>query len=591
VLDGARTVIIQTIDDRSLLAGLKAGNQKIRNLQWAGPNHVLITSSTTGYAMGVISSKTEWSVALSYDIARRRQTDLFQGGDSRLRRMNVVAGPPMARTIGGRTIVFAVGEFFPDHVGRLGLFSIDLEGGATRLVDGDGAEQWVVDETGAPVARAAYDEAKRIWRLEVRQAKGWVACESVTATIERPRLLGVGPMGRAILVADPQGENVKLERFSLDDCSRLGDMGSGDFSRTIEDPVTHRVIGGESVAGAVRYRFFDPADQAVWNTVAGAYPGEMVRLVSWSDDRQRIVIRLDGPADGVSYSLVDLKTHSARRIGDAYKCLTAQDISPVKSIIYAAADGLVIPAYLTLPRGRDPKNLPLIVLPHGGPAVRDDPGFDWWSQALADQGYAVLQPEYRGSSGLGWAHLSAGFGQWGRKMQTDLSDGVRFLVKAGTVDPKRVCIVGASYGGYAALAGAAFDPGVYRCAASISGPADLRRMLAWTRQRAGRGDSSVLRYWDRFMGASDPNDPVLATISPAAHADRITIPILLVHGKDDTVVDYEQSRLMAGALKAAGKTVEFVTLDGEDHWLSREATRIQMLQTLVAFLNENNPPG
>jgi dipeptidyl aminopeptidase/acylaminoacyl peptidase len=368
-------------------------------------------------------------------------------------------------------------------------------------------------------------------------------------------------------------------------------MGRGDFSRAIEDPVTHRIIGGENVGAAVNYRFFDPADQAVWSGIAKAYPGEVVRLVSWSDDRQRIVVRVDGPSDGVSFGLIDLKTGAVRKIGDAYKGLAAEDISPVKTITYSAADGLAIPAYLTLPRGRAPKDLPLIVLPHGGPAVRDDPGFDWWSQALAARGYVVLQPQFRGSAGLGWDHLAAGFGQWGRKMQTDLSDGVRFLVKEGIVDPRRVCIVGASYGGYAALAGAAFDPGVYRCAASIAGPADLRRMLAWTKEREGRGDSNVLRYWDRFMGASNPSDPVLEAISPAAHADKIDIPILLIHGKDDTVVDYQQSRLMATALKAAGKSVEFVTLDGEDHWLSREATRIRMLQSLVAFLEANNPPG
>jgi dipeptidyl aminopeptidase/acylaminoacyl peptidase len=122
-----------------------------------------------------------------------------------------------------------------------------------------------------------------------------------------------------------------------------------------------------------------------------------------------------------------------------------------------------IPAYLTLPPGRDPKDLPLIVLPHGGPATRDTADFDWWSQALADQGYAVLRPNYRGSD-VNRRSLVAGFSEWGRKMQTDLSDGVRYLAKEGIIDPRRVCIVGASYGGYAALAGVTLDPGVYQCA-------------------------------------------------------------------------------------------------------------------------------
>ncbi|HEX5377097.1 MAG TPA: prolyl oligopeptidase family serine peptidase, partial [Phenylobacterium sp.] len=145
----------------------------------------------------------------------------------------------------------------------------------------------------------------------------------------------------------------------------------------------------------------------------------------------------------------------------------------------------------------------------------------------------------------------------------------------------------ASYGGYAALAGAAFDPGVYRCAAAVAGPADLRRMVAWTRGHKG---VAAQRYWTRFMGAADPQDKVLDEISPSDHADRITIPVLLVHGKDDTVVPLEQTRVMEKALRDAGKPVETVVMPGEDHWLSRGETRLLMLQSVVAFLEKNNPP-
>ena len=175
-------------------------------------------------------------------------------------------------------------------------------------------------------------------------------------------------------------------------------------------------------------------------------------------------------------------------------------------------------------------------------------------------------------------------------MQTDLSDGVRYLAEDGTIDPKRVCIVGGSYGGYAALAGATLDPGVYRCAVSVAGPADLRRMLKWTNEQSGRSDNLSQRYWDRFMGVSGPADPALQSISPIEHLAAVTAPILLIHGRDDTVVPYEQSEVMASALKRAGKAVEFVTLNHEDHWLSRSATRLQMLEATVAFLRTNNPP-
>jgi dipeptidyl aminopeptidase/acylaminoacyl peptidase len=154
------------------------------------------------------------------------------------------------------------------------------------------------------------------------------------------------------------------------------------------------------------------------------------------------------------------------------------------------------------------------------------------------------------------------------------------------IDPKRVCIVGASYGGYAALAGVTLETGVYRCAVSIAGPADLGRMVS----TADYESVVARRYWDRFMGSTGPGDPHLRDISPASHADRVTVPVLLIHGQDDTVVPFEQSQLMADALRRAGKPVEFVVLKSEDHWLSRGETRLQMLQATMDFVEKNNPP-
>ena len=351
--------------------------------------------------------------------------------------------------------------------------------------------------------------------------------------------------------------------------------------------MSHRLIGEGSLAGdAFHYDFFGTDDQKIWRAITAAYPGALVTLVSFSDDRRKFVVRVDSPTDGPAFALVDVVVGKASWIGDEYQGLRPIDFSPVRPLTFKASDGLELTGYLTFPQGRDAKHLPLVVLPHGGPAVRDQPGFDWWSQALAARGYAVLRVNYRGSDGFGWNFLAAGFGQWGRHMETDLSDGVRYLAEQGIVDPARVCIVGASYGGYAALAGATFDPGIYRCAASVAGPSDMRRMVDWSRVRGGREGVATERYWIRYMGAYD----ALGEISPADHADKVTIPILLVHGKDDTVVPYEQSAMMADALRRAGKPVEFVTLNHEDHWLSHGDTRLQMLQAVDAFLEKNNPP-
>jgi dipeptidyl aminopeptidase/acylaminoacyl peptidase len=196
----------------------------------------------------------------------------------------------------------------------------------------------------------------------------------------------------------------------------------------------------------------------------------------------------------------------------------------------------------------------------------------------------VLQPNYRGSN-IDASFLAKGYGQWGRKMQSDLSDGVRYLAREGIVDPARVCIVGSSYGGYAALAGVSLESGVYRCAVSVAGISDLRRML-----QGVQGAALAQRDWNRFIGVSGPSDPALDAISPIRHVGAVDVPVLLIHGRDDTVVPFEQSERMYDALRKAHKEVALVQLKHEDHWLSRSETRLQMLQASVAFLRAHNPP-
>jgi len=406
--------------------------------------------------------------------------------------------------------------------------------------------------------------------------------------IDFPRILGFGPNADTLLTQTIEGEDPVWRLLSLRDGTLSAPMSERKvLNLPIEDHRTFRMIGGIHTGDDARYVFFDAGMQERWDTVIQAFEGERLRVVSWSDDFQKFVVQVDGAKHGFAYELVDLNTHTVAAIGDVYE--GGGKPLEVRRINYVASDGLQIPAYLTLPHGRAAQNLPLIVLPHGGPAAHDVARFDWWSQALADQGYAVLQPNYRGSD-LSRRFLAAGFGQWGRKMQTDLSDGVRYLVKQGIADPARVCIVGASYGGYAALAGVTLDPGVYRCAVSVAGISDLKRMLDWINDKNIRRDNFEQRSWDRFTGVNGPNDPVVAAISPIKHIDAVEVPVLLIHGRDDTVVPFEQSRVMADALRRAKKDVEFVTLQHEDHWLSRSETRQQMLQASVAFLRAHNPP-
>jgi len=596
--DGNRLAFVKTRgDDRSLgiyEAGkesangvAKVGEAKLRSLEWADADNLLVTVSQTSAApLGYTGPKSEAFNLITYNVNRQKLTtlDLYVPNE---RTFNIIGGQPMIRELNGATSLFiqgydAAGGFSP------ALLRYDFAHEVTRVVEKGRAEttHWLLDESGRIAGEFSYRDQQQTWQIYIRRDDRLVQAATGHAAIDLPSLVGFSPDGSSLLVETHDRDEWECKPLSLKDSSWGAPLGpDGCFQRFFIERKSGRVIGGVRRDDDSQYVFYDNERQAHWNAALRAFPGERVRLVSASDDYSRMVLLVFGPAHGYVYALFDWYTHQATVIGKVYEDVsaTAED----RPLSYSAADGMVIPAFLTLPPGRAPKDLPLVVLPHGGPAYADAQGFDWWAQALASQGYAVLQPNYRGST-VNPSFMAAGFGEWGRKMQTDLSDGVGFLTKEGIVDPKRVCIVGASYGGYAALAGATLQPEVYRCAVSVAGLSDLGLMLRRTRDRAGLG--IVERYWDRFMGASAPDDPRLAQISPILHVGAVTSPILLIHGTDDTVVPYEQSEVMAKALRRAGKSVDFVTLKHEDHWLSHSATRMQMLAATVAFLRANDPP-
>jgi dipeptidyl aminopeptidase/acylaminoacyl peptidase len=592
VTDGEnRKIIIEQTSDGKIVSGVNAGAVKVRWLQWAGPNHVLITSSTTQLVTDLIGPRDEYYMTVDFDLTTNKMHQILnsvQGATNQT--LNAIEGTPAIRLIDGHPFAFVAGVQFISGVGRLSLFKVDLDRNRASIVE-DGFEntnQWVVSRDGQALAESEFEPRSLRWTLRVRERRGWRTVKVAQGSLGHPGLAGLGRDGRSALIASAAGDKDTLSELAADASDWGEPLAASENQQPFFDTASESLIGtSTSHVDDVDYQFFNPTDQAIWRAVAHAYPDALLTLKSLSADHRKVVVRVDSPVDGPAYALVDVDTHKGSWIGDEYSGLRAADISEVKPIAFKAADGLPLTGYFTTPRGREPRMLPLVVFPHGGPAARDTLGFDWWAQAMAAQGYAVLQVNFRGSEGFGRKHLEAGYGEWGRKMQTDLSDGVRHLAAQGVIDPKRVCIVGASYGGYAALAGATLDPGVYRCAASVSGVADPGRLIAWSRTQNGL---SALKYWSRLMGVDGAHDRDLAAISPVAHAAAASGPILLVHGQDDTVVPYEQSRFMAEALKSAGKPVEFVTLKAEDHWMSRGETRLQMLQAVIAFLEKNNPP-
>ncbi|HEX2791142.1 MAG TPA: S9 family peptidase [Steroidobacteraceae bacterium] len=585
-----RVVTVVSLAKDAVLGGVRLGEEKLRSIDWADDHNLMIVTSATGVPWGLIGMPSEWYLLQVYDVTAKKIRQIPSGYQLQgIRMMNVLSGPPMVRQVGGHSVLFVPGVYVADRTLPL-LFSVDLTTGHEKLIRMGTASTrgWLVDEKGDVAAQEDYDDQQQHWAVSILRDGRLKEVAGGREAIDIPQLLGFGPFADTLLMRTREQGSWIWRLLSLKDGSLGPPMAERRvLNSPIEDQRSYRMIGGVYIDDSMHYVFFDPVMQGKWDSITRAFPDERVRFVSTAADFTRIVVRVDGPKDGYKFELVDLNSHQAAALGNVYDGVTAP--LEIRRITYDAADGLKIPAYLTLPRGRPATMLPLIVLPHGGPAERDTADFDWWPQALAEQGYAVLQPNFRGST-TSQGFLEAGFGQWGRKMQTDLSDGVRYLAAQGTIDPTRVCIVGASYGGYAALAGVTLDHGVYRCAVSVAGPSDLKRMLRWVDEKYGTRSNIAQRHWDRFMGVTGPDDSVLDSISPIKHVDAVTVPVLLIHGKDDTVVPYEQSDVMYDALRRAKKQVDLVTLKHEDHWLSRSETRLQMLQSSVDFLRANNPP-
>ena len=587
----AAQIQVRTLVDNKLLSVTSAETSKVRGVTWAGNDHVIATISTTQpFDKTAGGPKREWYMLLDLDLARGKEWRPLLTGIPDA--MNVAAGPPRPALRDGQQVLVVPGISFESGNGTVSLIEVKLgkAGGSVGLVGTPDTIRFVLDADGKAVAREDYEEKSGTYRLLLRMNGAFRKLYEEVARLDRPYVYGFGKDAGTLLMHSRKSGKWQDFAITLADGS-ITQVEGFEADSLLRDRRTGLAIGliDAGLAGN-EYRFFDPKDQAMWRGITRAFPGEQVDLESWSEDRQTLVVEVRGEKNGVSLFRINRAKGQIEFMADRYNGLGPELLNPVTAYRYRAADGLEIPAYLTLPRGRAAKGLPLIVLPHGGPEARDTAAFDWWSQALASRGYAVLQPQFRGSSGFGAAHIAAGYGEWGRKMQTDLSDGVRDLVAKGTVNAGRVCIVGASYGGYAAMAGVTVDAGVYRCASAVAGVSDLRRMLVWETRDTGGSNNATLRYWQRFMGARNASDDSIDPWSPARLAGKLSVPLQLIHGKDDTVVLIEQSRLMREAAQAAGKSVDWLELAGEDHWLSRPATRTAMLEAQIAFLEKHNPP-
>jgi len=369
---------------------------------------------------------------------------------------------------------------------------------------------------------------------------------------------------------------LKEEQVEADPLNRV-DLGDVSMSE-----VTREIIYTSYQDEHNRIYFKDKSYEADYNLIMKQLPGtEIYFSRSTADERYWIIGAYSDVDPGTTY-LFDRNTKKLTFQYRPRPNIPIENMAQMKPITYKSSDGMEIPAYLTLPKGVEAKNLPLIVFPHGGPWARSGWGFNSYAQFLANRGYAVLDPNFRSSTGYGKKFVDAGNNEWGQKMQDDLTWGVKYLVEQGIADPKRVGIMGGSYGGYATLAGLAFTPDVYACGVSIVGPSNLLTLL-----------NSIPPYWEAgrvvfHTRMGDPNTlegkAQLERQSPLNSASKINAPLLVVQGANDPRVNKHESDQIVVALRERGFPVEYIVAPDEGHGFARPVNNMAMLAAAEKFL-------
>lgn len=577
------------------------GEFKARSVDFANDDYLILTASKTTRSMEYLTDKFEDTTSFAINLKTRKSVQLLT--------KTPILWPVQSGLHGisgydpGGKHVF-MGAYTTD--GRLSgnpprdLLRVSLDTGVGLATGGRSGsyftKDWVVNDRGVVVAREDYDEKTGEYEIRAYDGDRVRTIYKSTSFEDTLGVQGISQDGKSLVVSKRDGS----EFFSLFEMSLAdGKLSAPLLKRAdadVEDILYNkgRIVVGVAYSGVFpEYEIFDAAVEADMKGIQAKLPTSAVALDSWSRDWSRLLVHISGGGLSERYALFDRKARTLDLIAVTRPAIGEKDVGEVVTIEYKAADGLKIPALITWPTNvaeADRKNLPMIVMPHGGPEAYDSVGFDWLAQYFANEGYVVLQPNFRGSGGFGESFAAAGYGEWGRKMQSDITDGTRALVKMGWADGARICILGGSYGGYAALAGGAMTPDLYKCVISIAGVSDLPEMLVQSRRDRG-AQSSAFRYWTKLIGDVDKERPAIEAISPVNMAASFKAPVLLIHGTDDLVVLNKQSDRMEAALKKAGKDVTYLKLRGDDHNLSNSNNRRDALEAMGAFVTKHIGPG
>lgn len=356
-----------------------------------------------------------------------------------------------------------------------------------------------------------------------------------------------------------------------------------DPSKIWRDPVNQTPFAIELDPDYPTYAFVD--QDSIWSqrlkSLIASIPGNQIRIVSGTRDGSRVIVFAGSDINPGNYYLFDSKKNQLGLLVANRSWIDPNSMSTMEAISFKGRDGITIHGYLTTPQGKEKKNLPLIVMPHGGPhGPRDYWQFDPEVQMLASRGMAVLQINFRGSGGYGDAFEELGYRKWGKEIQYDIIDGTRDLISKGIADKNRICIMGASFGGYSALQSAILEPDLFQCAVGVVGVYDLPLMFE-------EGDiaqrSSGVAYLERVLGTDEKQ---LKEFSPSYNVEKLKVPVLIVHGGEDQRAPIEQAESLIDALKKADKPYQYYLLEDEGHGFYKPEHRLKYFKKVLAFLEK-----
>ncbi|MGL1959488.1 MAG: prolyl oligopeptidase family serine peptidase [Colwellia sp.] len=455
----------------------------------------------------------------------------------------------------------------------------------------DTIDYFMHPHTDEVLARERYNNDDNLHSIEVLKDGQWQLVFKEETPYKTKSFNGITDDGKSLVVLENsinQGSVYYLLSLKSGKLSAPLFVKEGvEIASTLSN--INRIIYGVQYAGfKPEYAFFNKQLKNKLSLIKEDLPNSIIYIVDHTQDWQKTIFYVEG--DGLVGDYLFLENNKIGHVASARAHIPWEQVNNVIEFSFKARDGLTIPTLLTIPNKAIASNekYPAIVFPHGGPESYDTVDFNWLSQYFASRGFLVIQPQFRGSSGFGAEHTLKGRGEWGKKMQDDLSDAVKKLVDMGEIDKNKVCIVGSSYGGYAALAGAAFTPNLYKCAIAINGVSDIDFMMENDRKNYGK-NHWVISYWDDVLKRNKLPDEHLKNISPINFVNKITTPVLLIASLHDKVVNPRQSSRMYDALNDADKKVNYVEIEEEGHHLLNAKSRLQVLQAIDEFIAKYNP--